>query len=175
MASKRIVVYGSSGSGKSSLAADVARQAGLPHVEIDTLAFDSRYTHVPFDVLWERFRRALSGGGWVVEGMHRDQLEEALRTADTFVWLDVPRAVVAWRLSHMNLSLVLKRQERHGRRLRLRDLVRDELPFIHKTIRKHPQRRAHGLRFFEEASSKGLRVVRIRTKRDVGAFLNSFQ
>lgn len=107
--------------------------------------------------------------------MHRDQLEEALRTADTFIWLDVPKAVVAWRLFRRNISLVLKRQERHGRRADLRDLVRDELPFIRKTIRKHPQRRAHGLRFFEEASLKGLRVLRVRTKRDVEAFLNNFQ
>jgi adenylate kinase family enzyme len=171
---RRVVIYGSGGSGKSTLAADLAERLEVAHIEIDTLAFDGRYSHVSQEVLRRRFASAVATDGWVVEGMHRDQLLEALQVADTFVWLDLSVAVVAWRLVRRNAVLVIGRAQRHGRRLTLGELVRDELPFVRKTIRKHGDRRAHASRFARDASAGGLRVVHLRTPADVRVFLSSW-
>jgi adenylate kinase family enzyme len=81
---ERVVVYGTSGSGKSTYAAAL----GLPHIELDAHRSADRGA----------FEHAIAGPTWVVEGVQRDEISAALERADTFVWLDPPRRVVVWRL-----------------------------------------------------------------------------
>lgn len=162
-----MVVYGNSGSGKSTLAAALAARLGVPLVELDAIAFDSRGVHVPLPVLRDRFRRAVAGDGWVVEGVHRDEIARALALADTFVWLDVNRSVVGWNLFRRDLGLLFGRRERHGRRLSLRSFVGEELAFIGKSLQKHPVRRVHGERFAELALARGVEVRRLHSRREL--------
>jgi adenylate kinase family enzyme len=130
---ERVVVYGTGGSGKSTYAASL----GLPHVELDTFTTDFRVLdRAAFDA-------AIAGDQWVVEGVHRDELWTALERADTFVWLDPPRRVIAWRLL---------------RRRRRTSLVA-ELRWIAKTLRNHERRRAHGQRFADAARERGIDVI----------------
>jgi adenylate kinase family enzyme len=98
---QRVVVYGTSGSGKSTYAASL----GLPHVDLD--AYD-RGDRAAFD-------RAVAGDRWVVEGVQRDEVSAALVRADTFVWLDPPRRVVVWRLAKRRspLRFIAKTVRKH--------------------------------------------------------------
>lgn len=161
---RRVVIYGSSGAGKSTLATRLAADHGL-FVEIDLLAFDAAGEHVDLAVLRERFQPALSAERWVVEGMHRDELSLAIRSADTFVWLDYARAVVATQLVSRLVRHVVFRRSRHGRAMTLRSVYRRELPFVWKAIRSHPRRRAHGEALMALAAEHGLRVHRFTTPR----------
>jgi adenylate kinase family enzyme len=130
---RRVVVYGTGGSGKSTYAASL----GLPHVELDTLTEDFRALDRA------AFEQAIAGDEWVVQGVHRDELWLALERADAFVWLDPPRRVIAWRLL------------RRPRRTSLVPHVR----WVAKTIRKHGDRRAHGQRFLDAATDRGIEVI----------------
>jgi adenylate kinase family enzyme len=139
---RRILVYGNSGSGKSTAAARLAGTLQVPHVEIDVLAFDHRRRPVDFDLLGSRIRAALASDGWMLEGMHRDELRRAMSRADTFIWLDTPLRIVATRLARRSLGLLLRRQQRHGRAVTIRSWARAELPFLVGALRKHGLRRA---------------------------------
>ena len=170
---RRVVVYGSSGVGKSTFASELARSHRLKHVEIDLLAYDSEGAHVEHELLRERFHQALAAEAWVVEGMHRDELYRALRSADTFVWLDYPKAVVARRMSVRLLRHLIFRQRRHGRRVTVRSALKRELPFIRKTLASYERRRTHGQALMNEAAALGLRRHHPRSPSEAGRLVRS--
>lgn len=170
---RRVVVYGSSGSGKSTLATAAASRIGARHIEIDALAWRPDWSHATFEDLNRALDVAMAGERWVLEGMHRDQLQRGLALADTFVWLDVPRWLVASRLLRRSALLFATRRRRHGRQLTLGAFVRRELPFVRKTWRRFGDRRAHGAAFAEAARESGLDVVHLRSSSAARSWLGS--
>lgn len=172
---RRAVVYGSGGAGKSTFASELARQRQIAHIEIDLLAFDSNGIHVPQELLRERFEGAIAADGWVVEGMHRDQLYRALDAADIFVWLDYSKAVVVRRLGARLFRQLVLRRERHGRKTSARSALDRELPFMRKTLRNHGRRRVHGEALAVKATSLGVRVQRVSSPSGASRLLRSLE
>lgn len=171
----RAVVYGSSGAGKSTFASLLALQLEIAHVEIDVLAYDSNGVHVDQEHLRHRFELAIAGDGWVVEGMHRDQLYRALAVADTFIWLDYSKPAVARRLGERLLGQLLLGQKRHGRRTTPRSAFRREFPFIRKTLRSYERRREHGEALAAKAADLGLQVHRVLSPADAARLVQSLR
>jgi adenylate kinase family enzyme len=109
---QRIVVTGSTGAGKSTLARALARRLGVPHVELDALYWDPNWTAAPRDVLMARAEAALPvDSGWVTDGNYRSLREISWSRADTLVWLDYPLPLVFWRLTVRCFSRGIRRTE----------------------------------------------------------------
>ena len=95
----RIAITGPGGSGKTSLAAELARSAGLRHVEIDALHHGPNWESCGPDVLRERVLAATEGDGWVTDSTYHTMLGNLVsERADVLVWLDLPATLVLWRL-----------------------------------------------------------------------------
>jgi adenylate kinase family enzyme len=89
---RRVVVAGTSGSGKTTMAGRIAAVLDVPCVEIDSLHHGEGWTPRPtFVVDVEAFS---AGPAWVIEWQY-DQVRPLLaERADLVVWLDLPRHVV---------------------------------------------------------------------------------
>ena len=75
----RILIYGNSGSGKTTMARAVAAEHGLAHLDLDLVAWDApgeRRSLEASVALLEAFFAA--NDGWVVEGCYGDLVEAAL-------------------------------------------------------------------------------------------------
>lgn len=94
----RIAVVGTSGSGKTVLAKQVAQQLGIRHVELDALYWGPDWEPVPFDVFRQRITEALNGYAWVVDGNYSKLRDITWARVQTVVWLDYPLVVVLARL-----------------------------------------------------------------------------
>lgn len=89
---RRVVVAGTSGSGKTSLATRIAEVLGVPHVEVDALHHGPGWTRrATFSADVESFT---AGPGWVTEWQYHQVRELLADRADLMVWLDLPRHVV---------------------------------------------------------------------------------
>jgi adenylate kinase family enzyme len=89
---RRVLVAGASGAGKTTLAARIARELGIPHVEIDALFHGPGW--VPLASFESDVHRFSAGPEWVTEWQYSAVRAHLADRADLVVWLDLPRSVV---------------------------------------------------------------------------------
>jgi adenylate kinase family enzyme len=95
---RRVNVVGTSGSGKTTFGAELARRLGVPHIELDALSWEANWVSAPPDVLRERVASAVAADTWVVDGNYSATRDLVWAAADTVVWLDFSFALVMWRV-----------------------------------------------------------------------------
>jgi adenylate kinase family enzyme len=98
---KKISVRGTTASGKSTFAEELARRLGLVHVELDALHWGPSWSQPSNDEFKTRVRAAMAASpeGWVIDGNYDSKLDDlVLDEADTIVWLDFPFPVKLRRL-----------------------------------------------------------------------------
>ena len=168
---RRINVVGTSGNGKTTFSRALAERLGLPHVELDALNHGPNWTEASD----EDFRRAVAAAidrdGWVVDGSYGRKIGDVvLRQADTVVWLDQPLPLVLWRLSLRTVRRIVRQEELwNGNRESWRGAFWGGDSLFAWTIRAHfkNHRRLPG----QLAAVEGLRVFRLRSRREVKRFL----
>lgn len=169
---KRVVVFGTTGSGKSRLAEQLARQTGLRVVELDALFWGRDWQPAPVELFRHRVECEIKDGGWIVVGIYGQVRDLTWRAADTLVWLDLPLPLVMWRLLRRTLHRVATRQELWGtgNRESWRNAFLSRNSILLYAIRTHRRNRQ---RFTQECDMLGAdkKVVRLRSPREVERFL----
>jgi adenylate kinase family enzyme len=95
---RRVVVGGSTGSGKSTFARALARRMGVPVIELDALRHGPNWTDTPDDRFRELVDARTLGDSWVVDGNYQMVRDLTWGRADTLVWLDFSLPLILWRL-----------------------------------------------------------------------------
>ena len=108
---RRLVVIGTSGAGKTTLAGQVASILGVPHVELDAYRHGPNWAETPDDLFRERLRAALRGDGWVADGNYSVARDVVWPRATTLVWLDYPMHLGMWRLFWRTMRRGVLREE----------------------------------------------------------------
>jgi adenylate kinase family enzyme len=113
MSPRRIVVYGVTGSGKTTLAARLARELDLSHIELDSLFHGPNWTPTPVDEFLAKVTAALAAAprGWVVEGNYSAVRPRILPLADTAIWLDLPWVVSYRRMFRRTFRRMFRGEE----------------------------------------------------------------
>jgi hypothetical protein len=162
---ERINVVGTSCSGKTRLARQLAKRLGSPHIELDALFWGPDWTPVPTSTFRERVAAAAAGGRWVLDGGYSDIRDLTWMRADTVVWLDYPMPLVLARWARRTVSRVRSGEEfwpGTGNRETVGNALRRG-GLLWWILRTHRSRRRRLER--ELAERTDLRVVRLRSPR----------
>jgi len=94
---QRIMVMGSSGSGKSTMARTLGERLSLPAVHCDTLLFHPGWVARPNDEVDANIRAAADQPKWVIDGNYSRTQDYRLERADTVILLQMNRWLCLWR------------------------------------------------------------------------------
>ncbi|MFZ0012995.1 MAG: adenylate kinase, partial [Acidimicrobiia bacterium] len=109
----RVVVVGSSGSGKTTIARKIHQLANLPLLEMDAVMHERGWNATPDEEFLTRLSEFARQNRWVMDGNYTSHgVTEAIwPRADTFVWSDPPKPVVMRRVVGRTLRRVVTREE----------------------------------------------------------------
>ena len=106
----RIHVVGTSGSGKSTIARELARTLQIPHIELDELHWGASWTPKPS--FFEDTVASLDRHPhWVVCGNYSKVADEITKRVDTIVWLDFPIWTPLLRITLRSIKRSLLREK----------------------------------------------------------------
>lgn len=159
----RIVVVGSTGAGKTSLATALALRLGIPHVELDALHWEAGWAPAATPAFRARVTQALEGDAWVADGNYRSVRDLVWPRAETIVWLDYGLPLIMWRLTRRTLHRLRTGHELwNGNRERLGTVFSRESLYVW-AFKTYGQRRREYPAFLQEPEHRHLQVVRLST------------
>jgi adenylate kinase family enzyme len=109
---ERVVVVGTSGSGKSTVARHISAALAAPYLELDSLCHQAGWVELDLPEFRRRVEEFAAGDRWVIDGHYQSRLGDlVLDRADTLVWLDLPRPVVMRRVITRTVRRAIMREE----------------------------------------------------------------
>ncbi|WP_326551018.1 adenylate kinase [Micromonospora sp. NBC_01813] len=161
---RKVSVVGGPGSGKSTMAAELAGRLGVPHVELDGLFHQPGWQPAAADDFQASVADAIAGDGWVIDGNYSAVQETIWQHADTVIWYDLPRRQVMRQVIWRTLRRMAYRVELwNGNRERWSNLFsRDpENSIIVWAWQKHPYYRRRYRAAMVDPRWSRLRFVRV--------------
>jgi len=91
---QRVLVMGSSGSGKSTFARRLSAMTGIPFVSIDAIFWKPGWVESNTEEFRERMTEVTRQPRWIMDGNYTKSGAGELRRelSDTVIWFDLPRA-----------------------------------------------------------------------------------
>src|SRR4051794_14150479 len=110
----RVVVVGTSGSGKTTFARRLAAAIGAPHLELDAINWQPGWRDLNSDDPEEFARRvaaAAAAEAWVTDGNYSKVRHALWPRATAFVWLDPERSAVMRQVIGRSFSRAVTKRE----------------------------------------------------------------
>lgn len=95
---KRIVIIGSGGAGKSTLAGRLGKILNLKVLHLDKLHWQPNWVGRPKDEWNKIVEDLIKGDEWIMDGNFSGTMEMRLAACDTAIFLDLPRTVCLYRV-----------------------------------------------------------------------------
>jgi adenylate kinase family enzyme len=110
---ERVSVVGSSGSGKTTMARELADVLESPYLELDSVFHQPDWTPLPDSEFRSEVDEFTSQGRWVVDGNYSSHgvLDLVWGRSDSVVWLDPPKTVVMSRVIRRTVRRAITREE----------------------------------------------------------------
>ncbi len=172
---RRVVVVGTSGSGKTTVARELAAILGVTYVELDALNWDPGWVDLNQtnrEEFLRRVKEAVAGDAWVVDGNYTSSRDLVWPKATAVVWLDYPLWLNLWRMARRTIPRIVTKEplwKGNTDSFRRQFLSRDSM-FLW-VIKTHPRRRTTYPAVFAQPEHAHLTVVRHRSPRETRAWL----
>ncbi|AWN24632.1 adenylate kinase [Deinococcus irradiatisoli] len=170
-APRRILVIGTTGSGKTALARQLSDLWQLPHAEQDAWNHQPGWQEAPLETFRAAVDNFTAQPAWIMDGNYSKARDIGWARADTVIWLDYPAWVVFWQLLRRTLKRMHRGEELwNGNREVWSSLLSREsiLVWFFKTHWLH-RRRTPGF----VAEYPHLRLIRLRSRREAAALLQA--
>ena len=169
---QRIMVVGTSCTGKTTLARSISVALDIPHVELDALHWGPGWTESPLEDFRDAVRERVRSERWVVDGNYAKARDIVLSRATDAVWLNYSFPVIFGRAVRRTGRRVALREELFGGNVEsFRDgfLSRDSIPWW--VVRTYRRRRREYRRLFSEGDGACVRLTELRHPRDAESLL----
>ncbi|MCC7230923.1 MAG: hypothetical protein IT203_11065 [Fimbriimonadaceae bacterium] len=169
LAGQRILVYGVTGSGKTTFARELSEAIEIPWHSVDDLTWNPGWQEVPIEEQRRRIADICEGDRWILDTAYGKWLDIPLANADLILALDYPRWFSLLRLTRRTLiRLVDGKPICNGNRETLHTFFsRESILLWH--FKSFSAKRERIAKWVEE----GRKVVRFRRAREAASWLRS--
>ena len=173
---RRIVVLGTTGSGKTTVAKRLSQVLGLPHLELDALRWDPNWTEAPDELFRERVSRASAGDSWIADGNYRMVRDLLWPRATTAVWLDYPFRIMMARLFLRTVRRSITKEELwNGNRESFRTQFLSGDSLFLWALKTYWRNRRKFRVLFKSSEYSHLAVVHLRSPRSTHEWLSNIE
>jgi adenylate kinase family enzyme len=106
----RVLVYGVTGSGKTTLARKIAEKTGLPWHSVDDLTWEPGWVGVPLAEQRRCIAAICAGDRWILDSGYSSWIDIVLARVELIVALDYPRWRSLARLARRSLARAIDRR-----------------------------------------------------------------
>ena len=161
---KRIIIIGSSGGGKSTLARQLGDITGLPVIHLDKEHWNPGWVETPKDIWQEKVKELLKGEQWIIDGNYGGTMKIRAEAADTIIYLDFNRFICLYRV-------IKRRLQNHGRtRPDMCEGCKEKIDFeFLKWVWTYPKKKPKVEKLL--AILEGKNIIVLRSKKEVDGFL----
>lgn len=164
----RVLVVGTSGAGKTTVAAGIAGRLGLPLQASDPFYWRSNWEPASQEHVDECLTAVLNQQRWVLDGNFERQWRQVWAHAECIVWLDYSLVTVLWQVATRNFGWALRRTVVwSGNRMS----IRQAFSGVVHALRSHAAKRRRYPQYIAEL--KGVSVLRFGSRRQTRAWLST--
>ena len=170
---RRVVVVGSSCSGKTTLAVHLAQVLVAPHIELDAIYWLPNWVERPADDFRELTRVAVDPNCWVVDGNYNQVRDIVWSRATCVIWLNYSFRLVFWRALWRTIGRSISRRTLYSgnkESLRKAFLSRDSILWWVITTFRSRRRRYRVV--FDNPEFPCLVMIEFRKQQDTDEFLH---
>jgi adenylate kinase family enzyme len=173
--SKRIVIVGTSGAGKTTMAKAIASALGLPHIELDALFWEPGWRAADPVEFVARVSAAVGSDAWVLDGNYEAVRALAWARATHVIWLDFSRPVIMYRVIKRSIMRAIDQTELwSGNREDWRHWLRPSHPIIWAWTTWR-QRRSRFAALLASEDYKNLIVLRFRRPQEATGVIDQLR
>ncbi|HEY0457837.1 MAG TPA: hypothetical protein VGC97_01725 [Pyrinomonadaceae bacterium] len=171
---KRVVIIGTSCSGKTILASNLAQKLRLPHIELDSIHWKPNWTPTPREEFGNLVSAAAAPEAWVADGNYSAVRDILWARATTLIWLNYPFYVVAGRaLSRTFRNVFYRRVLWSGNKETFRQSFLSKDSILWWVIKTYRRRRQEYPRLFNEPAYRHLQIIVLASPAETARFLQS--
>ena len=93
---KKVIIIGSPGAGKSTLARKLSDITGIQIYHLDKLFWQPGWVSITRKELTDKIKDIVTRDSWIIDGNYRSTVEMRIEAADTIIYLDFPSIVCLW-------------------------------------------------------------------------------
>lgn len=163
---RKVLIIGSGGAGKSTLANRLGALLGIEVLHLDKLYWQAGWVE-PGKAEWlKRVEELVKRDSWIMDGNYSGTLEVRLGACDTVIFLDLPRTLCLWRI--MKRALLYRNRSRPDMAEGCNERL--TLEFALWVWNYARRSRPKVLRLLE-SKRETKRVIRLRSQAEVESFL----
>lgn len=165
---KKIILIGSGGAGKSTLARKIGAALGIEVFHLDKLYWLPDWTQPPKDEWRKEVEVLLEKPEFVMDGNFNSTMELRIKASDTIIYLDFPRTICVYR--------ALKRIFKYYNKTRpdMGEGCRERLDFeFLRWVWRFPETDKPKIEERIKNHEAGKTLIRLRSPRDVENFLKN--
>ena len=165
---KKIIIIGSGGAGKSTLARELGHKMDLPVYHLDALLWKPQWEMTSREEQVMIQEDLFKKESWIIDGNYGGTLEKRIAESDTIIFIDRPRLVCIYQI------LKRYRQYKHTSRPDMHQDCPEKLDFVFiKWVWNFPDNQRIDILKLLSLVKQSKNVITLRNNKEIELFLSS--
>ncbi|TNF01378.1 MAG: adenylate kinase [Deltaproteobacteria bacterium] len=172
----KIVIVGSSSSGKTTLGRQLSKILGQPHQELDFFNWEENWTEAKHEVFRQRVDEFTSKTKWITDGNYGRVQDLTINRATLVIWLDYSLPLILSRFFRRSIRRSITKEELwNGNRETLKNSMWGKESLLAWILQVYPKNIARYEEMITNNDSSKRRFLRFKTPRETKDFVQKLE